>query len=553
MDGKPNSIDPYAVPLSEYIRPTNLSDYIGQRHLVDPENGQISGFLNLGYLPSMILSGPPGVGKTTIASILAARANYVFLELSATDATVAELKDLLISIRAENKKRAKWSHGNDTKLRVVVFIDEIHRFSKVQQDFLLPFIETGDFVFLGATTVEPQKRIRRAILSRCQLFCLENLNEQDSFQILKRAILYENLRRKKRKHLAFIQYSNDAIYEIAKYSQGDMRSGINCVELLSTTYSKKEHGVAIIGDSGFIDIDLRIVKLTLSSLTKMRLGLKDEKNLSLVNQLLSFIGDENVAKGTKIGYPRKNTTLRPSVLFKRNKVLFFVKFKLPRVFLSLLEMECCMPYPKPDEELNERQSQWVEQMEVSDDSDGDLQAMASHSHVLNDNRTIHDRFRLFSAIHTMANLVERGESVLLILKYLVIYTCLFTSGKNEEICIVRSAISAVKRASVDPLHVLCDCIEYLCFAEKADHSIVKKIEAVRLFLVKIPGAKASDKLVLDCFKVVYDDTLAAKLLQPDEIIQPKNNNIENNFSVEFVDSSELDNLTGYHGLNFNMQ
>lgn len=550
MDASSESIDPYSVPLSEYIRPNSLDEYIGQRHLVDPKVGRISGFLNMGYLPSMILSGPPGVGKTTIASILAARAGYVFLELSATDATVAQLKELLSSIRAENKKRAAWSRGTDARLRVVVFIDEIHRFSKVQQDFLLPFIESGDFVFIGATTIEPYKRIRKAILSRCQLFCLEGLNEQDSFDILRRAVLFENIRRKRYKSLSFIHYSDDALEEITKFSQGDMRCGINCVELLSSIHSKKHHGIENIGLSNLITLDLEVVRLCLASLTKTRLGLKNEKNLPLVNRLLSLIGDEYGFESRQHdGLPEEKMS-RLQVLFKRDRLLFFVKFKLPRISLSLLDMECNSLYPELPEELNERQYKWVQQMEVSDDSDEDLEATVSRDYRIDDCKSTYDRFRLLSAIHTMTNLIERGESVLLILKYLTLYTCLFTTGENEDVRVVISAVKAVRRASVEPLHILCDCIEYLCFAEKLDFSIVKKMDDVRKFLSGRTTHKASDENCFESFKVVYDDALAAKLLSFDETIKLKSNNIEKNFKVDFLGNSELSNLTGYYGLSF---
>lgn len=497
----------------------------------------------------MILSGPPGVGKTTIASILAACADYVFLELSATDATVAQLRDLLTSIRAENQKRAAWSCRTDARLKVAVFIDEIHRFSKVQQDFLLPFVESGDFVFIGATTVEPHKRIRRGILSRCQLFCLESLNEQDSYKILERAVLFENIRRKRYKNLSFIHYSNDAIKEITNYSQGDMRSGINCIELLSSGHSRKEHGIAL-GDGNFINLDLEVVKLTLASLTKTRLGLKDERNLLLVSQLLSWIGDEYVIEITQRGSFTQTKALKPLVFFKRNSTLFFVKFKLPLVSLCLLDMECNKPYPRLSGDLNDKQVKLVQQMEVSDDSDEDLEAKVPRDIVIKDDKSTYDRFRLFSAIHTMTNLIERGESALLILKYLIVFTCLFTSGENNEIRFLNSAVCAVKKAAVDPLHILCDCIEYLCFADKADHSIMKKMDAFRLFLTTRLTTKSSDEVDFENFKVVYDNSLAAKLLQADESSNSKSNEIEKHFKVDFVELTELNYLKEHLGFKF---
>lgn len=218
-------------PLSEIIRPKNLEDYVGQTHLLQ-KDGQINNFLTLKYLPSMILYGPPGVGKTTIASILAKETSYVLVEMSATDGTVADLKKLLAIIKTENQKRYR---DKKDYLSVVVFIDEIHRFSILQQDFLLPLIESGLFVFIGATTVRPDLRLRRAVLSRCQIFQLRPLTKTELIRVVKKAILFENIRRKL-KGFVFLRYNGEMVNLLVDKCKGDSRRLINFIEVLSVNF-----------------------------------------------------------------------------------------------------------------------------------------------------------------------------------------------------------------------------------------------------------------------------------------------------------------------------
>lgn len=530
-------VDAYLVPLSEFIRPKTLGEYIGQRHLVDLHHGQISGFLLLGYLPSMILSGPPGVGKTTIASILAAQANYVFIELSATDATVAVLKELLQSICDENRKRATTA-GRDKKgrLRVAVFIDEIHRFTKIQQDFLLPFLENGDFVFIGATTVEPHKRLKKAILSRCQIFCLKALEELDSLQIIQRSILFENIRRKRHKGLCFLKYSDSSVLEIAKFANGDMRSGINSIELISTRYCKPVYKKVQAGE--FFLLDDSEVKSILASLSKTRLGLKDEANLLLINRLLEFINGSHFKTLEELT-PAKRSSNRFVSINRTNESLF-VTFNISKFILASLEMEHIVPCSAHDGKFqyNSQQKQWLERMNLSDDSDEDLDEQAPNSfrtEILDAARLCH-----FWAVYTMVVLIENGESVHLLLKYLILYTCLFTTGNSNELVTVVSAAKSINKASVEPLHILSDCVDYLVSMDKRPESLLaKQIEYIKHFLSSEGSNVAAAKdFKLDIFKVVYDSELEDELLKKPEY--KARQVLENKFQVEFVPESELE-------------
>lgn len=265
------------IPLFEVIRPKSLSEVIGQTHLINNHSGTIKNFIRLGYLPSMILHGPPGVGKTSIASILAQETGYVFVEFSATDATVNDLKELLTTIEKENRKRSK---KDMEYLRVVVFIDEIHRFTKTQQDFLLPFIELGVFTFIGATTLKPETRIRRAIISRCQLFQLKALESYEIDIVIHKAILYENIRRRVLRNLRSLSYDDECLNLLVRRSNGDTRAAVNLVELVSTHYSIDDLVYEAEKHESFV-LNFISLKKAIESLKINLSGLQDTKNLSL--------------------------------------------------------------------------------------------------------------------------------------------------------------------------------------------------------------------------------------------------------------------------------
>src|SRR3954468_10953812 len=163
-------------PLAERLRPRTLAEVVGQEHLLGPE-GPIGRMAAAGRLSSMILWGPPGVGKTTIAWLLAKAAGYEFQQLSAVFSGVADLK------KAFEAARARRAAGQATLL----FVDEIHRFNRAQQDGFLPFVESGDVTLVGATTENPSFELNGALLSRAQVYVLRRLDEAALETLLQRA------------------------------------------------------------------------------------------------------------------------------------------------------------------------------------------------------------------------------------------------------------------------------------------------------------------------------------------------------------------------------
>lgn len=165
-------------PLAERVRPTTLVEFIGQEHLVGP-NGPLRRFVEQGQLPSMIFWGPPGVGKTTLARILASCTNAMFHQLSAVDTGVKEVRELL----EKAAKRRSLTHQ-----QTIVFIDEIHRFNKAQQDALLHAVEDGTITLIGATTENPSFEVIAPLLSRCHIYVLTPLTKEHCAAVLTRAL-----------------------------------------------------------------------------------------------------------------------------------------------------------------------------------------------------------------------------------------------------------------------------------------------------------------------------------------------------------------------------
>src|SRR5690554_4897910 len=175
-------------PLAERIRPTSLEDYISQEHLVG-KNGALTAQIKQGFVPSMIFWGPPGTGKTTLAQIIANESSRAFYTLSAINSGVKDVREVI--------EKAKKSEGLFTTKNPILFIDEIHRFSKSQQDSLLAAVEKGWITLIGATTENPSFEVIPALLSRCQVYVLEPFNKEDLEALLERAIQEDRILSKK--------------------------------------------------------------------------------------------------------------------------------------------------------------------------------------------------------------------------------------------------------------------------------------------------------------------------------------------------------------------
>ena len=203
-------------PLAERIRPQKLEDYISQLHLVGP-NGSLTQQIARGVIPSMIFWGSPGTGKTTLAQIIANQSNRPFYELSAINSGVKDIRDVI--------EKAKQSGGLFTAKNPILFIDEIHRFSKSQQDSLLAAVEKGWVTLIGATTENPSFEVIPALLSRCQVYVLNAFSKEDLLSLLDRAI----------KKDAIISAKKIKIKEseaLLRLSGGDGRKLLNIFELV---------------------------------------------------------------------------------------------------------------------------------------------------------------------------------------------------------------------------------------------------------------------------------------------------------------------------------
>ena len=174
-------------PLAERMRPKNLNDYLGQAHLVGV-NGALFQSLQSGFIPSIILWGPPGTGKTTLAKLMAGENKRPFYELSAINAGVKEVREII--------QKAQQQGGLFADKNPILFIDEIHRFSKSQQDALLGAVEKGIITLIGATTENPSFEVINALLSRCQVFTLKPLPEDELEKLLQRALKEDHILQK---------------------------------------------------------------------------------------------------------------------------------------------------------------------------------------------------------------------------------------------------------------------------------------------------------------------------------------------------------------------
>lgn len=200
-------------PLAERLRPTTLDEVVGQAHLLGP-NAPLANIIRQGFLPSIILHGSAGIGKTTIAMLLARAVGRPFRPLSAVSSGVKELREVLSADDG-------LFHGPP-----VVFVDEIHRFNKAQQDALLQAVETGEITFIGATTENPSFSVNNALLSRCQVYKLSPLSDGEITALIKRAIHTDHLLKSKE----ILINDLTALIDISK---GDGRRALNLLELVA--------------------------------------------------------------------------------------------------------------------------------------------------------------------------------------------------------------------------------------------------------------------------------------------------------------------------------
>src|SRR5215469_17001960 len=211
---------PADAPLADRMRPQTLDEVVGQGHLLDPGK-PLRTAIERDQVPSMILWGPPGVGKTTLAQIIARMTKSTFVPFSAVLAGIKEIKDIMAS--AEKARR--------TGRRTIVFVDEIHRFNKAQQDAFLPHVEHGNITLIGATTENPSFEVISALLSRSRVFVLKALSDDDVGSIVDRALSDAQRGLGDRE----VVLETDARSALVDLANGDARTALNALEFAAGT------------------------------------------------------------------------------------------------------------------------------------------------------------------------------------------------------------------------------------------------------------------------------------------------------------------------------
>ena len=214
---------PKQEPLASRMRPQTLDQIVGQQHLLGA-NQMLRRLIDADRVPSMILWGPPGVGKTTLARVIARHTKSEFISFSAVTSGIKEIKELM----AQAQQNAAYGQ------RTIVFVDEIHRFNKAQQDAFLPYVENGSIVLIGATTENPSFEINSALLSRCRVFVLQPLSTDDLQKMLQRAAQTGFSRP--------IQIDDRLLRQVAIFADGDARTALNTLEMLVDNGKVDENG-----------------------------------------------------------------------------------------------------------------------------------------------------------------------------------------------------------------------------------------------------------------------------------------------------------------------
>lgn len=221
-------------PLASRLRPGSLTDFVGQEHLLG-EGKMLRQLIERDQISSMIFWGPPGVGKTTLASIIAGQTKAEFINFSAVTSGIKEIKEVMA--QAENARRMG--------IRTVMFVDEIHRFNKAQQDAFLPFVEKGSILLIGATTENPSFEINAALLSRCKVFVLKALTEENLLQLLKRALKAPEGFGSQR-----VNMTEQQLTAIAGVADGDARTALNTLEMAVLNGEIAPDGSVTVTDEG---------------------------------------------------------------------------------------------------------------------------------------------------------------------------------------------------------------------------------------------------------------------------------------------------------------
>ena len=248
-----------SMPLANRVRPNTLAEFAGQEHLLG--EGKILRQLILAdQVPSMIFWGPPGVGKTTLAKIIASTTKANFIIFSAVTSGIKEIKEVM--------EQAEKNRLNG--LKTILFVDEIHRFNKAQQDAFLPYVEKGSIILIGATTENPSFEINSALLSRCKVFVLQALTEDNIVSILKQAI-----KDKKGFGNITVKIDDKFLKSIAVYANGDARTSLNMLEMVLLN-SPKENETIVVNES--------IIKQCLNQKT-LRYDKNGEEHYNLISAL----------------------------------------------------------------------------------------------------------------------------------------------------------------------------------------------------------------------------------------------------------------------------